>query len=163
MRIERGARLLVDTNVLIEATDEGRPFHQQAVRLFREAPVHGADLVLAPQILREYLVVATRPVENNGLGMATPEALDNVRQFRSRAALIAETLEAGELFLKWAGQCGIRGKKLHDLQILATAAAGGVDALITANEEDFPHCGDLAIIPLARIELPEYGDVGGET
>jgi predicted nucleic acid-binding protein len=154
MRIERGTRLLIDTNVLIEATDEGRRFHSQAVRLFREAPERGVDLVLATQILREYLVVATRPVENNGLGMAMPEALDNLRQFRGRASLIAETMEAGELFLKWAGQFGIRGKKLHDLQIVATATTGGMDALITANEEDFPDCGALAIVPLGCIELP---------
>lgn len=66
MRIERGTRLLVDADVLLEATDEGRRFHPQAVRLFREAPARGVDLVLATQVLQEHLVVATRPAENNG-------------------------------------------------------------------------------------------------
>ena len=75
MKIERGTKVLVDTNVLLEATDEGRRLHAQALGLFRNASDDGVDLFLGTQVLREYLVVATRPVENNGLGMTTDLAL----------------------------------------------------------------------------------------
>ena len=34
MKIERGTKVLVDTNVLLEATDEGRRFHVQAQSLW---------------------------------------------------------------------------------------------------------------------------------
>jgi predicted nucleic acid-binding protein len=150
MKIERGSKVLVDTNVLLEATDEGRPLHEQALALFLNAPQDGVDLFLGTQVVREYLVVATRPVENNGLGMSTETALENIRRFRKRASLVAETLRAGEVFLEWAGRFEIRGKKLHDLQILATASVAGMDGLITANMNDFPESSPLAIIPLSK-------------
>ncbi len=155
MKIDRGTKALVDTNVLLEATDEGRRLHGHALDLFRNASDAGVDLFLGTQVLREYLVVATRPIENNGLGMTTDHALDNIKRFQKRASLVAETLQAGELFLEWAGKYQIRGKRLHDLQILATASAAGMHALITANMKDYPNSSALSIIPLAALKLGE--------
>jgi len=125
MKIERATKVLVDTNVLLEATDEGRPLHSQAVAVFQNARAAGIDLFICTQTIREYLVVATRPTVNNGLGMGIKTALENVAKFVKRASLLPETLRAGELFLEWADKFRITGKRLHDLQILATAAAGG--------------------------------------
>lgn len=153
MKIERGTKVLVDTNVLLEATDEGRRLHVQALNLFRNASDDGVDLFLGTQVLREYLVVATRPIENNGLGMTTHVALDNIKRFRKRSSLVAETLQAGELFMEWVAKYGTRGKKLHDLQILATASVAGMHALITANEKDYPKSSPLRIIPLSESHL----------
>jgi len=50
--------------------------------LFRNAISDGVDLYLCTQVIREYLVVATRPVENNGLGMTTNTELDNIKRFQ---------------------------------------------------------------------------------
>lgn len=152
MRIERGMKILVDTNVLLEATDEGRNLHRRALGLFQNAGALGVDLFLGTQVIREYLVVATRPVTNNGLGMDTASALDNIGQFRRRASLIAETIQAGELFLSWAARFKICGKRLHDLQLLASASAAGMDGLLSANEADFPDTGSIRIFPLADLE-----------
>ena len=152
MRIERATKVLVDTNVLLEATDEGRPLHDPAVAVFRNARAAGIDLFICTQTVREYLVVATRPPANNGLGMEIKTALENVAKFVTRASILPETLRAGELFLEWAGKFRITGKRLHDLQILATSAAGGMHTLLTANEKDFPKIASIAIAPLATLE-----------
>jgi predicted nucleic acid-binding protein len=40
----------------------------------------------------------------------------------------------------------------HDLQILATAAVGGMNTLLTANEKDFPRIASIAIAPLSKLE-----------
>lgn len=150
MKIERGTKLLVDTSVLLEATDEGRPLHARALALFQHALEDGLDLFVGTQVAREYLVVATRPIENNGLGMGPANAIANIAAFRKRASLVAESVRASEVFVEWAIRFHIRGKKLHDLQILATAAVAGMDALITANERDFPKTSPLAVIPLSK-------------
>lgn len=152
MRIERATRVLVDTNILLEATDEGRPLHSQAMAVFQNARAAGIDLFICTQTVREYLVVATRPVANNGLGMGIEAALGNVAGFVTRAAVLPETLHAGELFLEWAGRFRVAGKRLHDLQLLATAAAGGIHTLLTANEKDFPRDSPVAIVALAQLE-----------
>lgn len=151
MKIDRGSKVLVDTNVLLEATDEGRRLHHHALELFRNASDAGVDLFLGTQVLREYLVVATRPIENNGLGMTSDHAIENLKRFQKRASLVAETLAAAELFMEWVGKYQIRGKRLHDLQILATASVAGMHALITANEKDYPNFSPLGIIPLSAL------------
>lgn len=153
MKIERGTKVLVDTNVLLEASDEGRRLHVQSLTVFQNSLKDGVDLFLCTQVIREYLVVATRPIENNGLGMTPATAIGNIRQFRTRSSCVAETLQAGELFLEWAARFGTCGKKLHDLQILATASTAGIDVLLTANEQDFPKPSPVAIFPLLEIEL----------
>ena len=153
MKIDRGTRLLVDTNVLLEASDAGRRLHAQALAVFQTAAQSGVDLFLGTQVVREYLVVSTRPVVNNGLGMSMELALENIACFRRRSSLIAETLQASSLFLDWAKHFGICGKKLHDLQILASASAAGLDALLTANEQDFPKSSPLMIVALSEIDL----------
>ncbi len=152
MRIERGMKVLVDTNVLLEATDEGRKHHRGALDVFQNASAAGVDLFLGTQVIREYLVVSTRPVANNGIGMKMASALDNIGQFRRRASLVAETIQAGELFLKWADRFEISGKRLHDLQLLASASVAGMDGLVTANEMDFPETESVRIYPLRNLE-----------
>lgn len=152
MRIERGLKVLVDTNVLLEATDKGRALHDRALTVFKNAPASGADLFVSTQVIREYLVVATRPIKNNGLGMNLTDALANVSRFRQRASCIAETIRAGEVFLSWVERFQLHGKRLHDLQLLATASAAGMDALLTANEGDFPDSSPIRIIPLSKLE-----------
>ena len=151
MRIERGMKVLLDTNVLLEATDEGRKLHDQSLGIFQNAAASGVELFLATQVIREYLVVATRPIANNGLGMDTVAALGNIGQFRRRASLIAETVQAGELFLVWAARFGISGKRLHDLQLLASASAAGMDGLVTANEVDFQETSNIRILHLSLL------------
>ena len=152
MKIERGTKVMVDTNVLLEASDQARRLHVQSLTLFQNSLRDGVDLFLCTQVIREYLVVATRPIENNGLGMTLAIAIENIRQFRRRSSCVAETQQAGELFLEWAARFGTSGKKLHDLQILATASTAGIDILLTANQQDFPKPSPVTIFPLSEIE-----------
>jgi len=84
----RGSLLLLDTNVLLAATDVSRDSHALCTELFQLPVGTGVHLVTIGQILREYLVVATRPVEVNGLGLDTTDAVRNIRAFRTRTHLL---------------------------------------------------------------------------
>ncbi len=138
MKLSPGQVICLDTNVLLDATDEGRRQHVRATELLRILPVRGVILLFASQVLREYLVVATRKVEENGLGLSLENAIGNVKQFCRRGRLISETTDAYEKMLDWSLKVGVMGKKLHDLQILATAAQSGADILLTSYADDFP-------------------------
>jgi predicted nucleic acid-binding protein len=70
-------RVLLDTNILVAATDRRRAEHALAVAALNEWPVAGTTLYTSGQILREYLSVATRPAAQNGLGLSQPDALAN--------------------------------------------------------------------------------------
>lgn len=52
------------------------------------------------QVIREYLVVATRPVIANGLGMLLGDALENVREFRKTIRLLPEERPVLPAFLR---------------------------------------------------------------
>jgi len=60
--------VLVDTNVLLSATAPLRRLHRAALVVLNDWPNQGIDLTASGQVFREYLVVATRPLEVNGLG-----------------------------------------------------------------------------------------------
>jgi predicted nucleic acid-binding protein len=70
----------VDTNVLVYATDLGSPWYHTATEILNRARQEGIELVISSQILREYLVVATRAA-------STPhqreEVFQNLATFRS--------------------------------------------------------------------------------
>lgn len=153
MRIKAGHRLSVDTNILLDATDEGRTGHAQARWIFETFPGAQIELILGTQVLREYLVVVTRPEASNGLGLGLKDALENLEQFERRATIIAESREASRVFRTWVAELGAAGRKLHDLQILATTYAAGVSRFVTANTADFPSDRGVQIIHPSQLEI----------
>lgn len=61
--------VLVDTNVLLSATTSLRSLHRAALCVLNDWPNQGIILAASAQVFREYLVVTTRPIEANGLGL----------------------------------------------------------------------------------------------
>ena len=76
------ASSILDTNVLVSSTASQRELHEVAQDTVQWSTL-GRKTYLSGQILREYLVVATRPLESNGLGLTCAEAVSNVSAFRS--------------------------------------------------------------------------------
>jgi len=66
--------VLVDTNVLLRAAQPSSPHHVAAKTALLALKSKATELCLVPQIIYEYWVVATRPVEANGLGMSVADA-----------------------------------------------------------------------------------------
>ena len=154
MKIEPGWRVFLDTNVLLDATDEGRVLHELAFDIFRVLPATGVVLQLATQVLREYLVVATRPITKNGLGLDLEDAIANADAFSARATPVSESLASYEQMKAWAKEKRVVGMNLHDLQILSTATCAGADVFVTTNIDDFPPGLGTKVLALKEIEFP---------
>jgi predicted nucleic acid-binding protein len=131
------ARAMLDTNVLLAATDEGRAQHDQALRIVNDWPGRGTTLYTSGQIIREYLAVATRPAEKNGLGMRLPDALANARAFRARTSLLAEDGKVADRLLALLDDVSCGGKQIHDANVVATMLVHGIDTIVTINLIDF--------------------------
>jgi hypothetical protein len=67
--------MLVDTSVLIRTLQPHHPLYVPADRAIRLLPEQGRKLHLVAQNLIELWAVATRPVEQNGLGMTPDHAM----------------------------------------------------------------------------------------
>jgi predicted nucleic acid-binding protein len=133
---------LLDTNVLLAATDQGRAEHASALDVFNEWPVAGTALYTTGQIIREYLSVSTRPSDLNGLGLAQADAVANVRQLRERLRFLAESDRVNEQLLDLLDQVECRGKQIHDANVVATMLVHGVDTVVTINTQDFARFSD---------------------
>lgn len=144
--------VLVDTNVLLSATAPLRPFHQAALAVLNDWPNQGIVLMASSQVLREYLVVATRPIEVNGLGLGVDEALANVMAFRGRMRLLVESEAAWDRLRGLIATHSCKGKQIHDANVVASALTSGVAKLVTANVGDFSRfAAELEVIDLAAL------------
>jgi len=136
-------QFLVDTNVLLEATDERRQHHKDARTLVETVN----PLVLPAQVIREYLAVATRPIPANGLGMSMADALENVRQFRILIRLLPEEKPILPTFLKLIETVPCAGKRIHDAHLVATAMVHRVRTVVSLNGDDLaPFAREVAVV-----------------
>lgn len=130
-------RIVLDTNVLLAATDVGRTEHARAREALDEWPSRGTALYTSGQILREYLAVATRPEPHNGLGLSRADGLSNVEALRGRLALMAEGEKVLTRLLALLADVDRSGKQVHDTNIVATMLVHGIDTIATINVDDF--------------------------
>ena len=145
-----GEILFADTNVFLSATDRSREQHAQARELLQAAREGKVVLAVSGQIIREYLVVATRPVEVNGLGLAAEDALKNVNVFTRPPFLFCEESEKVARRLRDLVKTHrLMGKRVHDGNIVATMLAEGIDRLITENVGDFASFEEVEVVGLA--------------
>ena len=145
-----GEILFADTNVFLSATDRSREHHAEARELLQAAREGKAILAVSGQIIREYLVVATRPVEVNGLGLDAEDALKNIDVFTRPPFLFCEESEKVARRLRELVQTHrLTGKRVHDGNIVATMLAEGIDRLITENVGDFASFKEIETVGLA--------------
>lgn len=136
-------RVVLDTNVLLAATDAGRVEYARAREALDEWPARGTTLYTSGQILREYLSVATRPEQRNGLGLSQPDSVANTRALSGRLRLLEENAKVNARLLTLLDDIGCGGKQVHDANIVATMLVHGVDTLVTINVDDFTRFGKL--------------------
>jgi predicted nucleic acid-binding protein len=135
-------RAVLDTNVLLTATDSGRRDHARAVAALDDWPARGTVLYTSGQILREYLAVATRPVDLNGLGLSQHDALENVRALGERMQHMEETKKVHDRLLAILDKVPCTGRQVHDANVVATMSVHGVRTLVTYNIDDFARFAD---------------------
>lgn len=138
---------LLDTNVLLRLVDRRAPEHKLCKQAVEQLRRRGDVLVLAPQVLVEFWVVATRPQGQNGFGWSTGETAGHVEKLRHLFQLLDE---GPELFCRWfdlVRSAGVHGKRAHDARLAAFVLVHAIDVLLTLNVDDFAGLGVSAVCP----------------
>jgi predicted nucleic acid-binding protein len=133
----RGSSVFLDTNILLSASDRARTSHLPCSTIVRKAIEAGVTLCVSGQVLREYLVVATRPASQNGFGLPVSDALHNLSRFRARVSVLDESTDVARELARLVQAYSITGKRIHDANLVATMSVHGVDELVTENGDDF--------------------------
>ncbi len=142
----RGDLVMVDTNILLSASNSNRTDHEASHRVFLKALEAGVHLATCGQILREYLVVATRPMQVNGLGLSLEDALTNLDWFRKRQVYLEEPESVHQNLVRLIEKHNITGKRIHDLNIVALMNQFNIHTLLTNNAADFEIIPDIEIM-----------------
>jgi len=130
-------RILVDTNVVLRLSDRGRPLHPDARAAVDWLDANGHECVVVPQVLYEYWVVATRPAEQNGLGMNVADTNAAMLQWITVFRLM---LDERGIFSHWrdlVANHDVKGKNAHDARLVAAMQRHGLTTLLTFNKSDF--------------------------
>jgi predicted nucleic acid-binding protein len=90
---------LLDTNVVVRLMEPAAPEHAIVRDAIRHLIMGGHGLVLAPQVLIELWVVATRPTEVNGFGWHPNKTAEVIARLRSQFVLLDEGPAAFERWL----------------------------------------------------------------
>ncbi len=130
-------RVFVDTNVLLAATDTDRGRHREAIQFLDNGFRGETRLFVTAQIFREYLVVATRPREANGLGLSPGDACENIRRFQSILQILAEDADTSQHLLTLIRVHDMKGKRIHDANLVSAMICHGLRKLKTFNPDDF--------------------------
>ncbi len=148
-------QLFLDTNVLVYATVTSAPWHAHTravlARLLRE----GCAFVVSTQILREFVVVLSRP---QAFAEPAPVAsvLERAEQWRSCCTVLGETPATFERLCRLLRRYPVAGKRVHDANVVACMLEAGVRHLLTCNTADFETFGEeiSCLDPRALPALP---------
>jgi predicted nucleic acid-binding protein len=131
------ARYLLDTNVVLRLADLESPQNALVTEAIATLLEQQQVCVLISQVLIELWVVATRPVEVNGLGWSIPKTTDEMAQLLDEFPLLDERAEIFSTWQQLVATQSIAGKRAHDARIAAAMLTHGVTHLLTFNTQDF--------------------------
>lgn len=146
-----GSILFIDTNILLIASDESRDKHDLARRIFNRILKAGYHSAVCGQVIREYLVVSTRPESVNGLGMKSADALHNIAQFKRKIHCYDETALASDLLQHLVLRYDLKGKRIHDANLAAVMKTQGIETIITENSGDFACFEEIRTLNLSEL------------
>jgi predicted nucleic acid-binding protein len=129
--------LFIDTNIVLRLLNPAAPEHPSVRQTLALLEAQGARLVIGLQVLVETWVVATRPMDQNGLGLPATTARQLLDLCSQRFALVLENNTTLSYWLNLVTMTPVLGKRAHDARIAALMQSHGITELLTLNEQDF--------------------------
>ncbi len=129
--------MLIDTSTLLRTLQPRHAQHEAATRALELLPKQGRELHIVPQNLIELWVVATRPVEQNGLGLSLAAAAMELRRLKSMLPLLPETPALYQAWESLVIQHQVSGKPAHDARLVAAMRVHGLTTILTFDKTGF--------------------------
>ncbi|ACK73669.1 conserved hypothetical protein [Gloeothece citriformis PCC 7424] len=137
---------LLDTNILLRVADVSSEAYFLANEAINKILINGDNCVITSQVLIEFWVVATRPTDVNGLGWSTSQATDYVNDLLDNFILITERAEIFTHWFQLVKDYDIKGKRTHDIRLLAVMKSHALTHLLTFNPHDFIKIPEIIIV-----------------
>ena len=146
-------KILVDSNILLRTTEVGHHQHLPSADALDTLENRDHELVIVPQILYEYWSVATRPLENNGLGMSPADVHERVTDFLDLYRLLRDERAIFPIWEQLVTSHGVKGKPAHDARLVAAMLRHSITHLLTYNTSDFKRYSEItALSPVSVLD-----------
>ena len=153
------AEVLLDSNIIAGYLDPDHMTHNQVRGALRALTRSGDSLCFVPQVAFELHNFLTRPRGDHGVGLTVVETarrLDQIEQVFSLRFPEPET--EYRIFRELALELEPKGKKVHDLRLVASARALGINRFLTMDVADFKRAAEAGHIELLTpIDVPGFG------
>lgn len=140
------AKYLLDTNIILRFTNPSDVQNQLVTEAVATLLSQGNDCYLAPQVLIEMWVVATRPTDVNGLGWSSKYTRKIIDELLERFPVAEEVPQIFPNWLTLVTDNDIKGKRTHDARIIAFMRATKISHILTLNPDDFTGVSDITIV-----------------
>lgn len=139
--------IIIDTNILIYSKIKANPFYQSAFNklydMFEEN-----QLYITRQIIREYLNVMTKP-DNLKYFINKYDLIQDIEYFQENFIVLDEKDLTTRNLLNLVNKFEIKGRQIHDANIVASMIANNIKNIFTHNVKDFERYNSLInVIPL---------------
>ena len=139
-------RIFLDTNILVYLSDEGAEFHKIVKDTFQNVSKK-YEIWISRQVLREYAVVVSRK-ECVEKPLKPGEINDDIAKWEQLFMVIDETKEVTENLKKLIAKYNLKGKRIHDANIVAAMMKISIPLLLTFNVKDFKEFKEIQIMEL---------------
>jgi predicted nucleic acid-binding protein len=147
MTMMEDKRCMIDTNVLVYSIVDSSPKHKEARDYLTLLAENNVELCITFQIAREFLVILTRGnvFESN---FTVDEALIELESILLSMSLLDENNQSFQCLLELISRYGVKGKKIHDTNIVALMITHGIKRLVTYNIKDFTRFDEIILDPI---------------
>ena len=139
-------KLLLDSNVLLRWADSRAPEYAQCTEAVTRFAQASNIIYVCAQVIIESYVVASRPVEANGLGFSVAEARQFLSDVEESFPCLPEPSDIGKQWSALMMRYSVMGKPAHDGRIAALMLAHGVTHILTLNPTDFARYSDIITV-----------------
>jgi predicted nucleic acid-binding protein len=144
--------VLIDTSALLRTLQVRHPQYEVIARALELLPQQGRRLHVVPQNLVELWVVATRPVEQNGLGLTPAQAAMELQRIRGMFVLLPETSAIYPAWEALVTQHAVSGKPSHDARLVAAMQVHGLTAILTFDKTGFSRFPGIEVVHPADVQ-----------
>ena len=128
---------LIDTSIFLCARDQQSALREVCALAVQHLVENEQRLFICTQVLAEYWVVATRPRQNNGMGLDLSTASADVGRLLAAFESLPEPDDGSRRWYDLVVRHHVLGKQVHDARLAALMLAHGVTHILTLNPGDF--------------------------
>jgi predicted nucleic acid-binding protein len=135
--------MFIDSNILINAVNPKSDHHEPAKTKLHDIKNSFLPLFISGQMIREFFSTLTRPGNANGVGLPTRQAVSALNGLLGQIDTLDDTPAVRTKLIALVMMHDVKGKQIHDANIVATMLVHGERQLLTFNGGDFARYRDV--------------------